>query len=160
MSVSWNYSANTAASSLPRNNNNKKPLSVPINNNKKKEIVKKKKEPCLIFPWPCESRVVKQQPVGATYALYIYSKKRGTPPTGIHTHNGALSSSHSDRHGPQNVSHSLRACRIQQIRAVKAQHWRLSVTCGIFNRNEHKQMCAHTCITTRRHADNAARKMF
>lgn len=54
--------------------------------------------------------------------MHYTSKKKGAPPTGIHIHNGALSSSHSDRHGPQNVSHSLRACRIQQMGAVKAKH--------------------------------------
>lgn len=35
---------------------------------------------------------------------------------------------------PQNVSHSIKACRLQQIRAVKAKHWRLSITPGIYNK--------------------------
>lgn len=32
---------------------------------------------------------------------------------------------------PQNVSQSLKACRIQQIRAVKPKHWKVSISTGI-----------------------------
>lgn len=48
---------------------------------------------------------------------------------------------------PHNISHSIKACRLQQIGAVKAKHWVLSITPGIYI----KPTWARICISAQAH---------